>query len=301
MTELKVVFRLPDYELIDFGDGEKLERWSNLIVRRFNAQAISKKSNLDLWDKADLVYLKNNANYKQSNNQNNKNRWGNWLINTNKDINNLWFRYKKYQFKIAFSEFKHTGIFPEQAINWDWIESQNFKNINRHLKALNLFGYTGTTTAVLINNGFEVTHVDSVKKNLNFTKINIIESGLDISQIRLIRDDVLKFVKREIKRGNKYNAFVIDPPEFGFGKDSKWDIKHNIVNLLESIVCLIDNKKPVFLILNLYSLKIHPIAIFELANGIFKNTFKFSNHITLGIKSAGNKRLITGDTILLYN
>jgi len=299
MTNLKAVYNLPDYELIDFGDGEKLERWSNLIVRRFDAQAISKKSNLDLWDKADLVYLKNNANYKQDNFQKYAKKWGNWLVNTNKNINDLWFRYKKYRFKISFSEFKHTGIFPEQVINWDWIEEQNFKNKNRNLKALNLFGYTGTTTTVLINNGFEVTHVDSVKKNLIFTKTNLMKSGLDTNKVRLIRDDVLKFVKREIRRGNRYNAFVIDPPEFGFGKDSRWDIKNNILDLLEIVSCLVD-REPAFLILNLYSLKIHPVSIFELTKEIFKKIFMFSDHVTLGIRSK-NRSLITGDTILFWN
>ena len=190
-----------DYEIIDMANGEKLERWGNIYLVRPDPQIIWKeKSCPNKWKNV-------NAKYNRS-----KTGGGNWEY-----VNNLpksWkIKYNDLTFNIRPMGFKHTGLFPEQAVNWDWMINK-IKNSNREIKVLNLFAYTGGATVACSYAGASVCHVDSSKGMVAWAKENMISSGLEKRPVRFIVDDVKKFVNREIRRGNKYDAIIMDPPSY---------------------------------------------------------------------------------------
>ena len=230
-----------DYELIDTSRGEKLERWGNIYLLRPDPQII--------WDNGDLLekyHSKINAVYHRSKKgggswENLRNTPASWKIN-----------YKNLTFNIKQMGFKHTGLFPEQAVNWDFMINK-IKKANRKIKVLNLFAYTGGATVACLSAGANVTHVDSSRGMVDWCKENVNDSGYKDAEIRYLVDDVVKFVKREIRRGNKYDAIIMDPPSYGRGANGEvWNIEKNLTYLVD-ICTEILSDEPLFFIINSYT------------------------------------------------
>lgn len=229
-----------DYEIIDMANGEKLERWGNITLVRPDPQIIwNNKSFPNKWKTA-------NAKYNRS-----KTGGGSWEYNTN--LPKAWqIKYKNLVFNIKPMGFKHTGLFPEQAVNWDWMINK-IKSANREIKVLNLFAYTGGATVACLSAGASVCHVDSSKGMVSWAKENVISSGLEKRPVRYIIDDVVKFVQREIRRGNKYDAIIMDPPSYGRGANGEvWQFENNIYDLVE-ICTKVLSDKPLFFLINSYT------------------------------------------------
>ena len=230
-----------DYELIDASDGMKYERWGDIFLLRPDPQIIWDNGNLlDKYkDKIDAVYYRSNKGGGHWENLNNIP--SSWIIN----YNNLTFNIKQMG-------FKHTGLFPEQAVNWDFMIDK-IKNSNRKIKVLNLFAYTGGATVACLSAGASVVHVDSSRGMVDWCKENVKASGFDTADIRYLVDDVVKFVQREIRRGNKYDAIVMDPPSYGRGANGEvWDIEKNL-NYLIFLCSQILSDNPLFFLINSYT------------------------------------------------
>ncbi|MBX4198383.1 class I SAM-dependent methyltransferase [Candidatus Parcubacteria bacterium] len=233
-----------DYELIDSGEGEKLERFGEVMISRPDPQALWQK-NLpkEEWNKAQAVFSHDKEKSE-----------ANWKFN--KKIPEQWdINFADLKFWIKPSTFKHVGIFPEQKGNWDWIRAACAKATASQgkIKVLNLFGYTGGATLAAAQAGAEVVHVDGSKTAITQAKENAELSGLADMPIRWILDDALVFVKREIKRGNMYDGIIMDPPAFGRGPDGQvWKIEEHFLELLEACKQIL-NPKPVFFLLNGYA------------------------------------------------
>ena len=229
-----------DYELIDASCGMKYERWGNIYLLRPDPQVI--------WDNGDLLEKYNNINpvYYRSDKggghwENLKNTPSSWTIG-----------YKNLTFNIKQMGFKHTGLFPEQAVNWDFMISK-IKSSNRKIKVLNLFAYTGGATVACLSAGAHVTHVDSSRGMVDWCKENVNICGYQGENIRYIVDDVVKFVQREIRRGNKYDAIIMDPPSYGRGANGEvWDIEKSL-NYLVSLCSELLSDNPLFFLINSYT------------------------------------------------
>ena len=254
-----------DYEILDMANGEKLERWGNIILIRPDPQIIWKdKSKPALWKKA-------NAHYHRS-----KSGGGEWEYI--KNVPKAWqIKYKNLTFNLKPMGFKHTGLFPEQAVNWDFMMSK-IKNANRPIKVLNLFAYTGGATVACAAAGASVCHVDSSKGMTAWAKENVASSGLSDRPVRFIIDDVIKFVQREIRRGNKYDAIVMDPPSYGRGANGEvWNIEESLYTLVELCKEVLSDK-PLFFLINSYTTGLSPTI---LAN-ILKMTIKRKGKVICG-------------------
>lgn len=230
-----------DYELIDASNGQKLERWGNVILLRPDPQIVWNNGDLleKYRDRIDAVYYRSNKGGGHW--ENLKNIPGSWKIG----YNNLTFNIKQMG-------FKHTGLFPEQAVNWDFMINK-IKNSGRKIRVLNLFAYTGGATVACLSAGAHVTHVDSSRGMVDWCKENVNDSGYQGDQIRYIVDDVVKFVEREIRRGNTYDAIVMDPPSYGRGANGEvWDIEKNLNYLVEKC-CEVLSDKPLFFLINSYT------------------------------------------------
>ena len=228
-----------DYRIIDTSSGEKLERWGKYVLVRPDPQVIwyTDKKNT-LWKKAD-------ASYKRS-----KSGGGAW--NENKLPESWTISYKELKFQIKPMGFKHTGLFPEQATNWDWF-SDLIKGANRPIKVLNLFAYTGGATVAAAKAGASVCHVDASKGMVQSAKENARLSGLQDAPIRYIVDDCKKFVEREIRRGSKYDGIIMDPPSYGRGPTGEvWKIEENIDGFVELVSGVLSDN-PLFFLLNSYT------------------------------------------------
>src|SRR5574344_1515224 len=229
-----------DYEILDMENGEKLERAKDIVLVRPDPQIIWKnKSFPEKWNQV-------NARYNRSNT-------GGGAWEYNKKMPNAWqVKYKNLIFNIKPMGFKHTGLFPEQAVNWDWMMNK-IKNEKREIKVLNLFAYTGGATVACAAAGASVCHVDSSKGMVTWAKENIASSGLEERPVRYIIDDVVKFVNREIRRGNKYDAIIMDPPSYGRGANGEvWKFEDNIQELV-SICMPILSDTPLFFLINSYT------------------------------------------------
>ena len=230
-----------DYEIIDMADGEKLERWGNIILTRPDPQIIWKnKSFPEKWKDSYARYARSNTG------------GGSWSYK--KKLAESWkVSYKNLTFNIKPMGFKHTGLFPEQAVNWDWMIEKIKSSKRKDVKVLNLFAYTGGATVACSYAGASVVHVDSSKGMVSWAKENAQASGIDKNPIRYIVDDVRKFVEREIRRGNKYDAIIMDPPSYGRGKNGEvWQFENNIsdlVNLCKQVL----SDKPLFFLINSYT------------------------------------------------
>lgn len=229
-----------DYEILDMANGEKLERWKNIVLVRPDPQIIWKnKSFPNKWEDVNARYIRSSTG------------GGNWDFNKKVPAN--WqIKYKDLTFNIKPMGFKHTGLFPEQAVNWDWMIDK-IKYAGREIKVLNLFAYTGGATVACSYAGASVCHVDSSKGMVTWAKENIISSGLEKNPVRYIIDDVVKFVNREIRRENKYDAIIMDPPSYGRGTNGEvWKFEENIADLVEFCTRVLSDK-PLFFLINSYT------------------------------------------------
>ena len=244
---MKVVNDFKDYRLIDLGNGMKLEKWGNVTLYRPDPQVIWNKD-IDL-SKVDAIYHRSNKG------------GGNWEIK-NKNIPDRWqVKYHDLVFNIKLMGFKHTGLFPEQAYNWNTI-IEKIKGAGRKVKVLNLFAYTGAASVAALSAGAEVVHVDSSKGMVDWAKENVVASGLADNPIRYIVDDVIKFVEREIRRGNKYDIILMDPPSFGRGSNGEvWSLENNLYELVELCTELL-SEDPIMFLINSYTTGI-PKTILE--------------------------------------
>lgn len=229
-----------DYKLIDSADGEKLEYWGKYLLRRPDPQAVwSIKSEKKLWDKADAWYHRSDKG------------GGHWEY-VNKLPERWTINYKNLTFNIKPMGFKHTGLFPEQAVNWDWF-SELIRNSKREIKVLNLFAYTGGATVAALEAGASVCHVDASKGMVTWAKENVTSSGLADRSVRYIVDDVKKFVAREIRRQNKYDAIIMDPPSYGRGPSGEvWKIEDELFPLVEDCTKILSDN-PLFFLINSYT------------------------------------------------
>ena len=234
-----------DYECIDAGNGEKLERWGEIILRRPDPQAI--------WN-IDKSNWKCDAHYHRSN------KGGGYWEFKNKLPNEWNITYKNLTFKVSPTNFKHTGIFPEQATNWDFM-SEKIRKCQKKVKVLNLFAYTGAATMACSEAGADVVHVDASKGMIEWAKENMKLSKLDNNKIRFIVDDCLKFVEREYRRGNKYDAIIMDPPSYGRGPNKEvWKFEENIYALINACIKILSDK-PLFFLINSYTTGISNIVL----------------------------------------
>lgn len=279
-TSIPIVFPTDwtDYELIDSGEGAKLERFGTYTISRPDPRAIWKRQALPtLWENADAQYIRSSK------------ELGDWKIQ--REPPSDWhISYNGLQFQLKPTSFKHVGIFPEQAVNWNWIG--NKLNTSSQKRVLNLFAYTGGATLAAAKAGANVTHVDSSQSSINWAKENAATSGLDKSPIRWILDDATKFVNREIRRGNTYDAIVLDPPRFGRGtKGEVWKIEDDLAPLLTLCKQLL-SPEPLFVLLNAYTADLSPIVIDNVVNDMMKSSNGNVETFELTIKDTTSERLL---------
>ncbi len=255
-----------DYELLDTSRGEKLERWGNIVLRRPDPQIV--------WDtegeKANKIWLEADAHYIRSNTGG-----GHW--ESRKGMPESWtVNYGKLKFGIKMMGFKHTGLFPEQATNWDWFSDIIRKSGRQNVNVLNLFAYTGGATMAASAAGAAVCHVDASKGMVSWAKENAVLSGLENRPIRYIVDDVKKFTEREIRRGRKYDAVIMDPPSYGRGPSGEvWKIEDELFDLVKLCMEVLSDD-PLFFLINSYTT--------GLSGGVLENIYK----MTLKKKFGGN-------------
>ncbi len=269
MTQSNIPIESPlfwqkNYELIDSGGFEKLERFGQFVLRRPEPQAVWQKHLPENeWEKlADATFTKEKGSQEK----------GTWKAKNH--VPDKWFiKYQSaqlnLQFKISLSSFKHVGLFPEQASNWEFLAKEIPSFQTEKPKFLNLFAYTGGASLACKQAGAEVTHVDSVKPVLSWARENMEKTGLD--GIRWMAEDALKFVKREARRGNFYQGVLLDPPAYGRGPDGeKWVLEEQIDDLLQSVKEIVDPKEHLVLS-NLYSMGFSTLIIQNLMQSIFPN------------------------------
>ncbi|MBQ2116054.1 MAG: class I SAM-dependent methyltransferase [Lachnospiraceae bacterium] len=275
-----------DYEVIDTSKGEKLERWGDYLLVRPDPQVI--------WDtpKSQKGWKKHNGHYHRSSKGGGEWEFFNlpeeWSIHY-KGTNN-----HELTFNLKPFSFKHTGLFPEQAVNWDWFSSIIMKakkeNPERQIKVLNLFAYTGGATVSAAAAGAAVTHVDASKGMVTWAKENAVASGLGDAPIRWLVDDCVKFVEREIRRGNKYDAIIMDPPSYGRGpKGEIWKIEDSIYPFIE-LTTQILSESPLFFLVNSYTTGLQPAVLTYMMNTAIVSKFNGSveaSEIGLPVSSNG--------------
>lgn len=239
-----------DYTLLDAGNGERLEKWGSYILRRPDPQAIWNASSTasangaaNAWDKADGIYRRSSGG------------GGSWV---KKQLPESWeIGYGELRFVVSPMGFKHTGVFPEQAANWDWFVPL-IKGAGREIRLLNLFAYTGGATVAAAKAGAFVCHVDASKGMVARAGQNAAKSGVRADRIRFIVDDCFKFVRREARRNSKYDAIILDPPSYGRGpRGEKWSLEQNLSALVRDLVPLLSDD-PLFVLLNSYTTGLSP-------------------------------------------
>lgn len=257
---MKLVKDFDDYKIIAMSNGEKLEKWGNYYLLRPDPEII--------WqEKLDKSLA--HAYYHRSTSG------GGYWEKTKKMKDSWQISYKDLTFNVKLMGFKHTGIFPEQSVNWDFMMDK-IKSANRNIKVLNLFAYTGCASCCCLKSGASVVHVDSSRGMVDWAKENVKSCGLEDKPIRFIVDDCIKFVEREIRRGNKYDAIIMDPPSFGRGANKEvWSIDKDLFHLVS--LCLnVLSEKPLFFIINTYTAGLSKIVV--------ENILK----LTVGQKFPGN-------------
>lgn len=266
-----------DYELIDTGGSMKLECFGEYIISRPDPRAIWKTQKPPaVWDTAHAQYIRSTKTE------------GRWQIKTPPPSPWL-IHYRDMTFLLEPTAFKHIGIFPEQAVNWVWLE-----NIiaNQPLNILNLFAYTGAATVAAARVGARVTHLDSVKSAITWAHENARLNHITEKQIRWIKDDAMKFVLREAKRGNSYDGIILDPPRFGRGtKGEIWKLLDDLPRLLEACVSILSPRAR-FLLVNAYTADISAVALGQLVSSITKNLGGIITYGELALKESGTNRLL---------
>ena len=249
-----------DYELLDVGDGMKLERWGDFILARPDPQIIWPRSGPE-WNNWDAWYHRSEKG------------GGRWDVR--KKLPLSWTAdYKKLRFKISPTGFKHTGLFPEQAVNWDWCgdKIRSARASGRDISVLNLFGYTGAASVAAAAAGANVCHVDAAKGMVEWCRENAKLSGLAEAPIRYIVDDCVAFVKREIRRGRKYDAIIMDPPSYGHGASGEvWKIESHLWPLLEDCRKLLSDI-PLFFLVNAYTTGLSPTSLANVLTRLLGST-----------------------------
>lgn len=230
---------LDEYKILDTKDGMKLESWNGIKLLRPDPQIIWTKEKNNYWSMIDAKYTRSNKG------------GGEWQI-FNKNIpDRFQIHYDNLVFNLKLMGFKHTGLFPEQAYNWNMLKQKIIGKKN--IKVLNLFAYTGAASIVSLFSGASVVHVDSSRGMIDWAKENVISNNLSDKPIRFIVDDVVKFVEREIRRGNKYDIILMDPPSFGRGANKEvWDIEKDLYNLVEKCSELL-SEEPILFLINSYT------------------------------------------------
>lgn len=268
-----------DYELLDTGGGEKLERFGKYTFVRPYEDAVWPKTLDKEWTKIDGKFWSSKVGAKAG-----------WKMTSK--IEPKWeMEYKGIKFLASPTPFRHLGFFPEQASHWDFIE-EKIKQAKRPVKFLNLFGYTGVASLFALRAGAEVTHLDASKQTLNWAKENQKVSGLEKLPMRIIEDDAIKFLEREEKRGNKYDAIIMDPPKFGRGpKGEVWKIEEMLPKLLLAVQKVLSDK-PLFVILTSYAIDSSSLSLGYALSETMKD---FKGNIEAGelcVLEKSNKRLI---------
>lgn len=281
---MRTADRWKDYELIDCSDGQRLERWKDIILVRPDPQVIWKtpKEN-PLWFTPHAVYNRSNTG------------GGSWQIN--RKMPDVWqVGYDELRFSIKTMGFKHTGLFPEQAVNWD-MTARIIKQAGRPVKVLNLFAYTGGATVSALRAGAAVTHVDASKGMTLWAKENAASSGVAGESVRWLVDDCLKFVQREIRRGNSYDIIIMDPPSYGRGPGGEvWKLENEIYSFVEECSKLL-SEKPLMILINSYTTGLSPSVMqYILAETAGKQTggITVSDEIGLPVSSKPGRVLPCG-------
>lgn len=260
-----------DYECLASGDKEKLERWGNIILNRPDPQIIWSKTKNPIWNKWDGYYHRSNLG------------GGSWEFK--KKLPEFWtINYKNLTFKVSPTNFKHTGIFPEQATNWDYIMDKIKTSNIKEFRVLNLFAYTGCATMAASSAGaYEVVHVDSSKGMIEWAKENMKLSHLENNTIRFIQDDVIKFLEKEKRRGRTYHGIIMDPPSYGRGPNKEvWRFEDNIQELLNKAKDLL-NENYSFLLISAYTTGVSPTSLKNILSLTFENSHIETGEIGLPI------------------
>lgn len=228
-----------EYKILDTKDGMKLESWNGIKLLRPDPQIIWTKEKNNYWSMIDAKYTRSNKG------------GGEWQVFNKNMPNKFQIHYDNLVFNLKLMGFKHTGLFPEQAYNWNMLKQKIVGKKN--IKVLNLFAYTGAASIVSLSSGASVVHVDSSRGMIDWAKENVISNNLSDKPIRFIVDDVVKFVEREIRRGNKYDIILMDPPSFGRGANKEvWDIEKDLYNLVEKCTELL-SEEPILFLINSYT------------------------------------------------
>ncbi len=245
---MRTVDNFTDYELIDADAGERLERWGDIILIRPDPQVIWSEGKRDpRWNSAHAIYHRSNS--------------GGGYWEALKKVPDVWsIKYNDLTFRLKPMGFKHTGLFPEQAVNWA-LADKLIRTANREISVLNLFAYTGGATIACLNAGAKVTHVDASKGMVAWAKENAVATGIADKSVRWLVDDCMKFVKREIRRGNKYDAIIMDPPSYGRGPNGEvWKLEQQLSELLTDVGKILSDD-PLFFFLNSYTGGLSPTIL----------------------------------------
>lgn len=264
-----------DYELLDASGGEKLERWGDRILLRPDPQAIWETPRRDpRWNRPDAAYRRSSSG------------GGAWEKNRLPSSWNI--HYGELTFQVKPMSFKHTGIFPEQAANWDWAGAQ-IRSAGRPIRVLNLFAYTGAATVACLAAGAEVCHVDAAKGMVAWAKENAACSGVADRPVRWIVDDCLKFCQREIRRGRQYDAVIMDPPSYGRGPGGEvWRLEDNLWGLVSTVAQLLSDN-PLFVLINSYTTGLSPSVLTYISESIFSRKFGGSSDAQeLGLRASAS-------------
>ena len=267
-----------DFELLDSGDGHKLERWGQFTLSRPDPQALWRKTNPKAWTRADAVYHRDEKG------------GGSWDFK--KPLPQNWaMTYGDLQFRVRPTDFKHTGLFPEQASNWDWAMAK-VRGAGRPISALNLFGYTGAATIALAHAGATVAHVDAAKGMVQWCKDNAALNKMSGAPIRYLVDDVSKFVERELRRDHRYDAIILDPPSYGRGKEGEtWKLEKHLVPLLE-LCRKVLSKQPLFVLANSYTAGLSPTVLNNLIKDMMKGATGQLSSGELGLRQASDGKVL---------
>jgi 23S rRNA (cytosine1962-C5)-methyltransferase len=275
MVTLLIADGWRDYELLDSGDGKKLERWGQYLTIRPEPRAIWNKANQDNWEAASAVY-EGEA----------------WKFNS--DLPKVWtVAYGQIKFLLKPTEFRHVGVFPEQAVNWQWLASQ----ITNHksqipIKVLNLFAYTGGATIAAALAGAHITHVDASRPAMMWASENAKLSGVPQDRIRWIQDDVNKFVNREIRRGVKYDGIIMDPPRFGRGmKGEVWKLLDDLPELVTACKQIL-SPTPLFMLINAYTADMSSLVLKYLLEDMVRDLGGETESGELGLKESASGKIL---------
>lgn len=274
---MRIADKWQDYCLIDTSKGERLERWGDITLIRPDPQIIwENPAPATEWSTAHAKYNRSNTG------------GGSW--DYRKKFNESWtIKYGDLTFMVKPTGFKHTGLFPEQAVNWDYCD-RLIRNAGREINVLNLFAYTGGATIACANAGAKVCHLDAVKGMVDWAKENARLSGLSDKPVRWIVDDAMKFLGREIRRGNKYDGIILDPPSYGRGTNGEmWKLEDCIYELMQRCTAVLSDK-PLFVLLNSYTTGLSPSVMSYLLNMTVGQKYKISvnaEEIALPVKKTG--------------